>query len=158
MSDTKNETSSDNTSVTIDDDVFHYEIEIPATTALIRLHKSSIYEKIENRIEKQLTEEEKERVWELFSTHRDFYGMFPDEAWSHGVRMYGASNRQTYSELFEENVEQAIQDSIDDTMTELWDNIFTATLDDVTQVIMEELESDEDQEENQEEEEEQKTN
>lgn len=145
MSDNKSTTSSEDTSETTDD-IFHYEIEIPATTALIRLNKNSIYEVIEERLERKLTDEQKEKVWELFSTHRDFFGMFPDEAWSQGIHMYGANNSQTYSELFEANVERAIQDSIDETMTELWDNVFQQTLDDVTNVIYRELDSDEEEE------------
>ena len=118
------------------DDEFEYEIEIPATVAKIRLSKQSIYEILEDRLERELTDEEKETAWEEFSSHDSFYNMFPGCAELRGIHYYGASDYQTYSELFEGPVKEAIQDAIDNVMTDLWDNIFQQTLDDVTDVLV----------------------
>lgn len=117
------------------DDIFEYEIDIPETTAKICLSKTSIYEKLERRLGHPLSEVQKKSAWKDFSSHKDFWNVFPGEAMNHGVHMYGASDYQTYSELFETSVQDAIQESIDDTMRVLWANIFQKTLDDVVESL-----------------------
>lgn len=125
------------------DDEFEYEIEIPATVAKIRLSKQSIYEILEDRLERKLTDKEKETAWEEFSSHDTFYEMFPGCAELRGIHYYGASDYETYSELFEEHVKEAIQCAIDDVMSDLWDNIFQRTLDVVTRVLVKDEEEEE---------------
>jgi hypothetical protein len=125
------------------DDDFEYEIEIPATVAKIRLSKQKIYAFIEEQLERELTEEEKEIAWEEFSSHDDFYNMFPGEAAKVGCNMYGASDYETYVELFEQEVKRSIQESIDATMQTLWDTIFDRTLDDVIDILAKDEEQEE---------------
>ncbi len=137
MTDSDSYTSSETNSLESEmkEDEFEYEISIPETEAKIRLSKESIYEVIEERLKKQLSEKEKEKAWRFFSRHKDFRMMFPGVAMEQGYRMYGASDYDTYCELFKEAVENAIQEAIDQVMSEVWDNIFQQTLDDVTEYI-----------------------
>jgi hypothetical protein len=123
-----------------DDEVFEYEIEIPATTAKIKIPKSDIYEVLEERLERKLTEEEKKTAWDEFSSHDNFYNMFPNFAYERGIIYYGADEYTMYNELFESRVHEAIQETIDDVMDNLWDNIFQVTLDDVRHILAKDAE------------------
>ena len=114
------------------EEVFEYEITVPATVVKIRLPKQYIFDALEDIFERPLSNEEKKEVWERFSTHDDFWGIFPGEAWKHGVNMYGASDSTTYSEIFKADVEESMQTTIDGLMKEMWrEELFPNVMDDV---------------------------
>jgi hypothetical protein len=119
-----------------DDDTFEYEITIPETTALIQITKAQIVDEIEDRLERPLSKEEKDRVWDDFRHSDDFYDIFAELFRNQGIPCMGASGL-SYRQYFEEPVETAIQTTIDEIFSHCWSDFFGNSLDTIAEEIKE---------------------
>jgi len=119
-----------------DDDTFTYEITIPETTALIQITKEQIVDEIEDRLERPLSKEEKDRVWDDFKHSDDFYDIFAELFRTQGIPCMGASGL-SYRQYFEEDVETAIQSTIDEIFSHCWNDFFGNSLDTIAEEIKE---------------------
>jgi len=119
-----------------DDDTFEYEITIPETTALIQITKEQIVDEIEDRLERPLSKEEKDRVWDDFRHSDDFYDIFAELFREQGIPCMGASGL-SYRQYFEEDVEEAIQSTVDEIFSHCWNDFFGNSLDTIAEEIKE---------------------
>jgi hypothetical protein len=119
-----------------DDDTFTYEITIPETTALIQITKEQIVDEIEDRLERPLSKEEKDRVWDDFRHSDDFYDIFAELFREQGIPCMGASGL-SYRQYFEPDVETAIQSTIDEIFSHCWNDFFGNSLDTIAEEIKE---------------------
>jgi hypothetical protein len=119
-----------------DDDTFTYEITIPETKARIEISKEHIVDEIERRLERTLSKEEKDRVWDDFRHSDDFYDIFAELFREQGIPCMGASGL-SYRQYFEEDVETAIQSTIDEIFSHCWNDFFGNSLDTIAEEIKE---------------------
>jgi hypothetical protein len=117
-----------------DDSTFEYEITIPETTAVIQITKDEIVEDIEHRVGRNLTDEEKKKVWDDFRNSDDFRDIFCEILREEGIPCLGASGL-SYSEYFEEDVEKAIQDTVDENFRHCWEGFFDNSLEEIANEI-----------------------
>jgi hypothetical protein len=117
-----------------DNSTFEYEVTIPETTAQIKISKDQIVDDIENRIERSLSDEEKNKVWNDFCQSDDFRDVFAYYFRERGYPCQGAQGLD-YATYFEEAVETAIQDTINECFSECWKDFFGNSLEEIADDI-----------------------
>lgn len=119
---------------TDNDSIFKYEITIPETTAMITITKEQIIEDVENRVDRKLSEEEANSVWDDFKHSNDFNDIFCEILREQEIPCQGANGLQ-YSEYFEEGIKNAIQYSIDEDFSNYWEDFFGNSLNEIAEEL-----------------------
>ena len=117
-----------------DNSTFEYEVTIPETTSQIKISKDQIVDDIEKRIERSLSDEEKNKVWDDFCQSDDFRDVFAEYFREQGYPCQGAEGLD-YAIYFKEAVETAIQNTIDDCFSEYWKDFFGNSLEEIANDI-----------------------
>jgi hypothetical protein len=116
----------------MNDDLFEYELQIPATSAKLSLSKQLVKQTLEKRTGRSISAEEWTNLWEEFRQSKNWFEVFPSESFKVGLRMYGHSDELLYNECFEKPVQEVIQS----TFNNLWENLFAAALDAAEESIL----------------------
>jgi len=117
-----------------DNSMFEYEVTIPKTTAQIKISKDQVVLDIEKRIERSLSDEEKNKVWNVFCQSDDFHDVFAEYFREQGIPCLGAQGFD-YDNYFKEAVETAIQDTMNECFSECWKDFFGNSLEEIANDI-----------------------